>query len=233
MTNLALRVLPAALLTLTASLAWADQLPNNTFRIGEYWVFYHATASDVSGPFIPAGEDLGLTIKNVQTPYFAYLRRLSTHFTFELAFGVPPLTKTYGSGPATLAGTVPYNGQYLSSARWFAPTALLEYVFFDENSAFRPYIGAGVNYTSFFTRNVTPAGDAVSGGPSRLELPSSVGPAGTVGLTYRLPNNWSVMASYSITRVISHSNIITGDIVRTTDFNFGPQAFVAAVGYSF
>jgi opacity protein-like surface antigen len=54
-----------------------------------------------------------------------------------------------------------------------------------------------------------------------------------VGLTYRLPDNWSVMASYSIARVISHSNIITGDVVRTVFFNFAPQTFVAAVGYSF
>ncbi|MFI4895617.1 MAG: OmpW family protein [Steroidobacterales bacterium] len=233
MTKFALRALPVALLSLTASLACADPIPDNTVRLGEYWVFYHATASDLSGPFIPPGEDLNVSVKNVQTPYVAYLRQLSTHFTVELAFGVPPLTKTYGKGPATLAGTVPYNGQELSSARWVAPTLLIEYVFFDESYALRPYIGAGVNYTGFIDRNSTPAGDAASGGPTRIELPSSVGPAGTVGLTYRLPHNWSLMASYSVTRVTTHLSAITAGVVRTTDISFGPQAFVAAVGYSF
>jgi len=233
MTIFALRALPVALLSLTASLAWADEIPNNTVRVGEYWVFYHTSGSALSGPFIPPGEDLTVTVKNVQTPYLAYLRRLSTHFTAELAFGIPPLTKTYGKGPATLAGTVPYNGQELSSARWFAPTLSLLYMFFDESYALRPYIGAGVNYTAFFNRNSTPAGDAAAGGPTRVELPSSVGPSGTIGLSYRLPHNWSLSASYSITRVITHSTAITAGVVRSSDVSFGPQAFVAAVGYSF
>ncbi|HLN48076.1 MAG TPA: hypothetical protein VK251_01095, partial [Steroidobacteraceae bacterium] len=78
MTKFALRALPVALLTLTASLARADQIPNNTVRIGEYWVFYHVSADDISGPYVPPG--LNLDVGNVHTPYFAYLRRLSTHF---------------------------------------------------------------------------------------------------------------------------------------------------------
>jgi outer membrane protein len=232
MNKFALRARSGALLTLTltASLAWADPMPDNTLRLGEYWVFYHASANDISGPYVPA--DVNLSVKNVQTPYVAYLRTLSTHFTAELAFGVPPLTKTYGSGPATL-GSVPYNGQYISSARWVAPTALIEYVFFDDSVRLRPYIGVGVNYTAFIDRNSTPAGNAASGGPTRIELPSSVGPAGTVGLTYRLPQHWSLMASYSASRVDSHLSAITAGTVRTTDISFGPQTFVFAVGYSF
>src|SRR5580698_2511176 len=107
------RVLTAACLTLTASLAFADEVPDNTFRVGAYAVFFHTSAGYLAGPYIPPGEDLSATVKNVQTPYLAYLRKLSTHFTFEFAFGIPPLTKAYGKGPATLAGTVPFNGQQL------------------------------------------------------------------------------------------------------------------------
>ena len=200
MTRFALRALPVALLTLTASLARADQIPNNTVRIGEYWVFYHVSADDISGPYVPPG--LNLNVKNVHTPYLAYLRRLSTHFTAELAFGIPPLTKTYGKGPATV-GSVPYNGQYISSARWFAPTALIEYVFFDDSHKLRPYIGVGVNYTKLYSRDSTAAGNAASGGPTSISLPVSVGVAGTAGVSYQLPHNWSVIASYSASRVTS------------------------------
>jgi outer membrane protein len=228
-----IRALTAALLSLSASLAFGDELPDNTFRIGAYAVFFHTSVSPLAGPFIPPGEDLTATVKNVQTPYFAYLRKLSTHFTFELAFGVPPLTKAYGTGPATLAGTVPFNGQQLLSSRWVAPTGLLEYVFFDESYALRPYVGVGVNYSMFYDRNITPAGQAIIGGPTRVELSSSVGPAVTGGFTYRLPKNWSVMASYSWARVTSHLNAITTDVVRTSSISFGPTTFVAAVGYSF
>ena len=59
MTRFALRALPVALLALSASIARADDIPNNTFRIGEYWVFYHAYADNLSGPFVPS--DLNLS----------------------------------------------------------------------------------------------------------------------------------------------------------------------------
>jgi outer membrane protein len=230
MTKFALRALPVALLTLTASLARADQIPNNTVRIGEYWVFYHVSADDISGPYVPPG--LNLDVGNVETPYFAYLRRLSTHFTAELAFGIPPLTKTYGKGPATV-GSIPYNGQEISTARWFAPTALIEYVFFDESHRLRPYIGVGVNYTKLYDRDSTAAGNALSGGPTSLSLPVSVGVAGTAGVSYRLPHNWSVMASYSASQVRSRLTADTAGVLRTTEISFGPQTLVIAAGFSF
>jgi outer membrane protein len=230
MTKFALRALPVALLTLTASLARADQIPNNTVRIGEYWVFYHVSADDISGPYVPPG--LNLDVGNVHTPYFAYLRRLSTHFTAELAFGIPPLTKTYGKGPATV-GSIPYNGQEISTARWFAPTALIEYVFFDESHRLRPYIGVGVNYTKLYDRDSTAAGNALSGGPTSLSLPVSVGVAGTAGVSYRLPHNWSVMASYSASQVRSRLTADTAGVLRTTEISFGPQTLVIAAGFSF
>jgi len=227
------RALTGSLLCMTASAAFADEVPDNTFRVGLYSVFFHTSASPLAGPFIPAGENLTATVNNVETPYFAYLRKLSTHFTFEFAFGVPPLTKAYGKGPATLAGTVPFNGQQLLTSRWFAPTALLEYVFLDESYALRPYVGVGVNYSMFFSRNITPAGEAIIGGPTRVELSSSVGPAVTGVITYRLPKHWSVMASYSWARVTSHLHAITTDVVRTSNISFGPTTFVVAAGYSF
>ena len=231
MTKFALRALPIALLTLTAAIARADQIPNNTVRLGEYWVFYHVSADNISGPYVPL-PDLNLSVKDVQTPYLAYLRRLSTHFTAELAFGIPPLTKTYGRGPATV-GSVPYNGVEIATARWFAPTALLEYVFFDESHKLRPYIGVGVNYTKFYSRQFTAAGNAISGGPTSMSLPVSVGVAGTAGVTYQLPHNWSLMASYSASRVRSRLTADTAGILRTTEISFGPQTLVVAAGYSF
>ena len=210
--------------------ALADAVPSNTVRVGMYAVFYHVSADDLSGPFVPPG--VNIDVKDTQTVYLAYLRRLSSAFEFELAFGVPPNTKTVGKGPATL-GSVPYNGQVISTARWLAPSALVEYKFFSETSAFRPYIGVGVNYTSFYDRQTTAAGNAATGGPTRLSLSSSIGPVGTVGLKYQPGTHWSVVASYSITRVTTNLKADTAGEIRTTHVNFGPQALVVAAGYSF
>jgi outer membrane protein len=202
----------------------------NSVRLGYYYVTYDTTADDIRGPFVPAG--VNLKVKDVFTPYFAYVRRLTNHFSLELAVGAPPLTKTEGRGPAKL-GSVPYNGQVITTARWLAPTLLLTYSFFDESSKLRPYIGAGINYTRFYSRQSTPAGDAASGGPTSIGLTTSVGPAATIGLSYRLTPHFSLYGSLSASEVESTLTANTAGVIRTTHISFGPRTAVLAAGYSF
>jgi len=213
-----------------AAPARADDVPSNSARIGLYSVFYHTTADDLAGPYVPAGANIDA--KNVQTLYLGYVRRLSPHFDVELTLGYPPLQKTVGKGPATL-GSVPYDGQVIATARWLAPTVLLEYMFLSETSKWRPYIGAGVNYTNFYDRNSTAQGNAASGGPTKLSLTSSVGAAATVGMAYNISGHWNAYASYSVSQVRTRLNAETAGVIRTTHINFGPQALVLSVGYSF
>jgi outer membrane protein len=221
-----------ALLGLAAPLAQADDGSdlNNDVRLGMYYVHYAASADDITGPYAPP--DLNLRVEDLVTPYFAYVRRLSTHFQVEVAGGWPPLTRTVGRGPATL-GSVPYNGQVLATARWLAPTALIEYQLFDETAALRPYIGVGVNYTDFYSRQSTLAGDAINGGPTSIALPSSWGPAATIGLSYRLASRWHAYASYNYAYVHSRLTADTAGLIHTTDINFNPRALVLSIGYSF
>ena len=234
--KLTLRALPVVLTTLTAAsichttTARADDVPSNTIAAGLYQIFYHVKADDLAGPFVPPGVNVDL--KNTRTAYLGYFRRLNAHLDLELAFGVPPETKTVGKGPATL-GSVPYAGATIATSKWAAPSALLEYKFFSESTALRPYIGVGVNYTSFYDRDVTPAGQAATGGPTRLSLSSSVGPVGTIGLKYRPGTRWNVFASYSISRVDSNLKTDTAGVIRTTHIDFNPQALVVGAGYSF
>jgi outer membrane protein len=225
----------AALLAVSALLAGAlpataDDTYGNDFRLGLYSVFYHATADDLQGPFVPPGTNI--KADNVETLYVGYVRRLSPHFAFEIAFGWPPLTKTEGKGPATL-GSVPYNGQVISTARWIAPTAFLEYFFRDEGAKLRPFFGLGINHTTFYDRDSTAAGNAASGGPTQLELTPSTGPAATAGLTYKFAPHWDLNASYSYSRVNTSLTANTAGLVRTTRIEFDPQALVVSVGYKF
>jgi len=64
---------------------------DNTVRGGMYSVFYHTKADDVSGPFTPP--HLSATVPNINTLYFAYLRRLTSNLVLELAAGLPPQTE--------------------------------------------------------------------------------------------------------------------------------------------
>jgi outer membrane protein len=207
-----------------------DEVWNNSFRLGAYSVFYHTKADDLSGPYVPAG--VNLKAKDLEPLYVGYVRRLSSAFDVELALGYPPLSKVEGRGPATL-GSVPYNGQTISSARWLSPTLLFEYKFLSDSSKWRPYIGVGVNYTAFYDRNSTAQGNAATGGPTRLSLTSSIGPAGTVGLSYNVSGHWHLYTSYSISKVDTTITADTAGVIRTTQIKFGPQAWVVSGGYSF
>jgi outer membrane protein len=224
--------LPLLVTLLTAPFvaAQAEDEPKNIVALGYYFVFYNVHATDLSGPFTPPG--LGLDLQDTQTPYFAYIRNLSTHFSIELAVGVPPLTKSVGKGPPAL-GSVPYDGVVLSTARWFAPSLLVRYKLFDDTHIFRPYIGVGLNYVYFYDRRATPEGEAVAGGPTRIELPASLGIAGTAGVSVKLPDHFGLALSFSASRVESHLSTITGDIVRTSDISFNPSAIVLAATYAF
>jgi outer membrane protein len=219
----------AATLAVCASAADDDVL-SNSLRLGAYYITYDTQADDLRGPYVPPG--VNIKLKDTTTLYFAYVRRLTGHFSAELALGAPPLTKTVGKGPAKL-GSVPYNDQEIVTARWFAPTLLLTYSFFDESARLRPYIGAGINYTRFYSRQATPAGEAVVGGPTSISLTTSVGPAATIGLSYRLTRHFSLYGSLSASEVDSDFTSNTAGVLRKTHVSFGPRAAVLAAGYSF
>jgi outer membrane protein len=220
----------AALSALAGPIARADETTPDELRLGMYWVQYSVHADDITGPYVPPG--VNTRLDDVETLYAAYVRRLSSHFNLELAFGWPPLTKTVGKGPATL-GSAPYNGQVIATARWLAPTLLLNYSFLDEASPLRPYVGAGINYTKFYDRQSTYAGDQASGGPTAISLPVSVGPAATVGLAYHLSNRWGIYASYSVSEVNSRFTADTAGVIRTAHIDFWPRALVISAGFSF
>jgi outer membrane protein len=203
---------------------------SNSLRLGAYYIWYDTTADDLRGPYVPPG--VNIRLKDVVTPYFAYVRTLTNHFSVELAIGAPPLTKTVGKGPAKL-GSVPFNGETIVTARWLAPTLLLEYSFFDESARLRPFLGAGINYTRFYSRQSTPAGNAVGGGPTSIGLTTSVGPAATLGLSFRMTRHFYLYGSVSASEVDSDLTANTAGVIRKTHVSFGPRTLVLSAGYSF
>ena len=203
---------------------------DNTVRFGLYSVFYHTHADDVSGPFTPSG--LSATVPNVNTLYLAYLRRLTAHLQVEFTAGVPPQTDIVGKGPNKV-GSVPYNGQVLGHVSWLSPTVLLHYVFLDESARWRPYVGAGVNYTHFFDREVNANGAAALGGPTSISQSNSIGPAASVGMGYRPKEHWEVIASLSGAKVKSDLTLNTAGVVRHTTADFWPVTLVIAIGWKF
>lgn len=228
--KIATLALGAALALAATTGARAGNATPNDFRIGGYFVHFDSSASDITGPYTVPG--LGTSVNSTTTLYLGYVRTLSSHFAVEFAFGWPPVTHAVARGPATV-GSVPYNGQEIATVRWLSPTVLFEYNFFSPTTRFRPFVGVGVNYTYFYDRSVTAAGNAVSGGPTSLSMPSSFGPAVTAGVNYHLNRHWHIVASYSVAQVNTTLTTDTAGVFRSSHVHFWPNAVVLSVGYSF
>ncbi len=75
-------------------------------------------------------------------------------------------------------------GGRVGDTKHLPPTLSLQYHFLPE-ARFRPYVGAGLNYTLFFSENTT---GALAG--SRLELDPSFGLAAQLGADIQLTDTW-------------------------------------------
>ena len=109
----------------------------------------------------------------------------------ELILGVTRHSAT-GKGIATsgaYAGT-DLNGLAVGKSWLLPPTLLLQY-HFTGLGAFKPYVGAGVNYTVFFSQqpgNVANNGVTIT----RLHFRNSFGAAAQAGFDYMIDRHWGV-----------------------------------------
>lgn len=220
----------AALTFLASGTAMAQQ---NTIKFGVAHVQPNSDASNVSGPFTPSG--ISLNVENVTTPIFGYVRDFDDNWSIEFALGLPPThdVTLKVNNPNIPGSAQALNGQVGARVRQVAPTVFVNYRFLDSSSAFRPFVGAGINYTRFDKTRSTANGNTLNGGATSLSLEDSVGVAVQIGASYRLTKEWSVNAALATAQVKTKLTTNTLGIVRTADIKFRPAVLSVTVGYSF
>ncbi len=129
------------------------------------------------------------------------------------------------------------DGAKLAEVTHLPPTLSALY-YFNTGTAFKPYVGVGVNYTIFFDEKFTPTPDSV--GFDNLELDSSFGLSAQVGADFELSKNWSINVS---ARYIDIGTKATFDL--NDPFNVGlegkgsatvdvdPMVYSVMLGYKF
>lgn len=114
------------------------------------------------------------------------------------------------------------NGTDIGSVRALPPSLLIQY-HFTQFGAFKPYVGAGVNYT-IFTRKGN-----IAGGAATIE-DSSFGLAAQVGFDYMLDKNWSVNLDVKYIQMQTDVELL-GNKVGKLELN--PITAGVGVGYRF
>jgi len=132
---------------------------------------------------------------------------------------------------APVSGTVP-----LGSTEHLPPTFSIQYHFLPD-STFQPYVGAGVNWTTFMSEEVT--SDAAAAGIVGLSLDDSFGAAFQLGADWVFGNNWLINFDLRWINIESDASAtiddginppVTGDI-GTVEID--PWVYSINIGYSF
>jgi outer membrane protein len=104
------------------------------------------------------------------------------------------------------------------------PTLMGQYYFGDANSQYRPYVGAGVNYTTFFEEEGF--GDLEG---TSVELDDSFGFAVHTGIDVTINDDWFVNASLWYLDI----NTDVETTVGTFDTDIDPYVVMLGMGYTF
>lgn len=188
------------------------------------------------------------------TLLFSIERSFDEHWSAELMLGIPPEhdVKLRSSNPVVSQATLPapYNGipavgaavkqklqdadgEVIAKVKQAAPTLFINYRFLDASSAFRPYLGAGINYTNFKVTSTQAGNDIYNDGRVRISSTDSIGLAFHVGADYKLSKNWLVNASWSTAAVKNNITIRTDHSEQTASYRFHPSVFALMVGYQY
>lgn len=200
---IAVGVALAALATAMAPSAHAQSSP---------WVF-RARAVNID----PADKDktgLGLSLSRKTIPELDFSYFLTPNWATELVLTVPQRHKLYS------------NGTRIGSVKHLPPTLTLQYHFNPEGS-FRPYVGAGVNYTNFSDARFEPAVQTALA-PSLKK--NSFGLAAQAGFDVMLDKQWSINVDV---KKIQMDTEVRSKGTNVGKFKIDPLLVGVGVGYRF
>ena len=116
-------------------------------------------------------------------------------------------------------------GAKIGSLKHLPPTLLAQY-HFTNFGAFKPYVGAGINYTRFSSVK----DNGAAGAPWDVKR-NSWGGALQVGFDYALDKNWSL--NFDVKKVFIDTKVTGAGVFDNTPFKVDPWLVGVGVGYRF
>lgn len=114
-------------------------------------------------------------------------------------------------------------GEKIGQVRALPPSLLVQYHFTDFG-AFKPYVGAGINYTRFSKRN------NILNGAASIDS-SSFGLTGQIGMDYMINKNWSI--NLDVKYVKMNTDVHVNGLGKIGELDLDPMTYGIGVGYRF
>ncbi|MEZ8881586.1 outer membrane protein OmpW [Vibrio lentus] len=119
----------------------------------------------------------------------------------------------------------------IAETKHLPPTLMVQYYFGQANSDFRPYVGAGINYTVFFDESLNQGAKDL--GLSDLSLDDSWGLAANIGMDYMINEDWFLNASVWYADIGTTAKYKFNGQQFSTDVDIDPWVFMIGGGYNF
>ena len=120
----------------------------------------------------------------------------------------------------------------VGSTKHLPPTLTVQYFPAGSDSNLQPYVGAGINYTTFFSEKTSGALNAALG-DSSMSLDDSFGLALEAGIDIAINQKWSFNAAVWYLDIDTDAAIETGAGRIEVDVEIDPTVFMAGLAYRF
>lgn len=192
----------------------------------------HVNPDTDSGDLVVGGttlEGAQIDVASNTRPVITLGYMMTDHLALELLAAWPFEHDIDGAGILDGAGK-------LGETQHLPPTLSLQYHMMP-GAAVRPYVGVGLNYTTFFNTDGTPTLDAALGGPSSLSIKDSFGVALQVGADFTLTEKVFLNFDVRWIQIEADARIRTqtaaGEVISRIKADIDPLVFTAAVGFRF
>jgi len=126
-------------------------------------------------------------------------------------------------------------GNKIADIKQLPPSLVAQYHFLDSRSAFRPFVGLGLNYTTFFDEQPSSALKGVLGtNDVEVKLDDSFGFVAQVGANYKIDKKWGLHAMVSVMDIDTDATVYAdGAKALTSTVELDPVVAMFGVRYSF
>ncbi|KAE9539175.1 outer membrane beta-barrel protein [Ursidibacter maritimus] len=208
---------------LLASSAMAHEAGSAIFRIGG--VFVDANSSSKTTTPV----DITLDVRNNAQLGLTATYMLTDNIGIEL-LGATPFSHKIDASVQPVAGVLP-NGLPIPNVvkvKHLPPSLYAQYYFLDKDAGARPYIGAGLNYTRFFSaKSLNPA-------VTNLQVKKhSFGPVVNAGIDIKLADKLYLNTALWYTRIKTKANFSALGLNHEVKIKLDPIVYFAGLSYRF
>lgn len=179
----------------------------------------YVAPQDDAGPVLPAVPTGSVSVDDAIVPELDFTYFLTNHIGAELILATSPHDI---NGAAALSGL----GK-IADTMALPPTLTLQYHFAPEAKV-RPYVGAGVNWTIFYSEDSTATLDGALGGATKVSLDDSFGWAVQAGVDFDITERVFLNLDIKYIDIDTTATLNTGGAINTVDVDINP--IVAGIG---